>query len=89
MKEEHFETHTSLYSMVWAWKCNIHANENYSRQTGDAISVSSREKLVPFGSFQGNFSGSEECFQLCIHLTSGFLTETVKVHPHGLWHQQD
>lgn len=51
MKEEHFEIHTSLYFMIWAWKYKIHANENYSLQTGDGISVSSREKLGPFGSF--------------------------------------
>lgn len=80
--------------MIWAWKYKIHANENYSHQTGDAISVSSREKLVPFGSFSRELlsTRSEESFQLCIHLTSDFFiidskgTPTQLMAPTGLRH---
>lgn len=90
MKEEYFEIHTSLYFMILAWKYNIHANENYSQQIGDAISVSSREKLVPLGSFSREFHWVRRVFSVVHSSYIRLLNrETVKVHLYGLWHQQD
>lgn len=89
-EEEHFEIHTSLYFMIWAWKYKVHANETHRQQTGEAISVSSRGKLVPFGSFSRELCWVRRVFSV-VHSPYIRLPkrETVKVHLHGLWHQQD
>lgn len=74
MEEEHFEIHTSLYFMIWAWKYKFHANETGGKLEKPS-QLQAERNLSHLEVFQGNFAVSEECFQLSILLTSDFLIE--------------